>query len=82
MEEEYCNNFEVLKKRLDSKHLEKRLHIQKEHASDVYSRAGLSMFHPENSDLLVNVMGFLLKITGLAERAVRNSLDFQVEKHG
>ena len=69
-----------LEQRLGSSLLKKRIQIQVEHSEDVYGRIGLSLFHPENADFLMHVLGLLLKYTGTADYAAKNTLDFRIEK--
>jgi hypothetical protein len=73
-------SFKKLADRIGQKHFERRLEIQKHHATEVYNGIGLSRFHPENSDSIIDILKIVLKVTGFHNKAVKNSLDIRVEK--
>ena len=78
---EYDEIFEALAERLGGDMLAKRLYNQANHAASIYGGAGRMQFHPENSELLNNVLRVLLEISGMAGRAERNSLDLQIVRN-
>ena len=74
------DTYEYLIRRMGKTHLRRRIGVETEHAADRFGQ-GRTYFHIENLNAASTVIGFLLKVTGLAERGRRNTLDFQVRQH-
>lgn len=72
--------YEYLIRRVGKAHLRRRIGVETEHAADRFGQ-GRTYFHIENLNAASTVIGFLLKISGLADRGRRNILDFQVRHH-
>lgn len=72
--------YEYLIRRVGKAHLRRRIGVETEHAADRFGQ-GRTYFHIENLNSAAIVIGFLLKISGLAKRGRRNILDFQVRHH-
>lgn len=74
------NTMPELIQRFGREHVGRRMMLQASHAADVYGGHGRLRFHPENSELLPWLAGLGLKLTGLAPRARRNCMRYQVNQ--
>ena len=68
---------DYLIERVGKAHLRQRIGVETEHAADRFGQ-GRTFFHIENWNTAAKIIGFLLKLSGLAERGRRNTLDFKV----
>lgn len=71
---------DYLVERVGKAHLRQRIGVETEHAADRFGQ-GRTFFHIENWNAAATILGLLLKLTGLAERGRRNTLDFRVKHH-
>lgn len=69
--------FAQLLQRIDPDHAERRLKLQAIHSAIRFGATGLHMY-PENFDFLSFYLKLFLKITGLWNRAVQNSIRYQL----
>ncbi|MCB1685213.1 MAG: metallophosphoesterase [Pseudomonadales bacterium] len=69
-----------LEKRLGPLHARQRLGIEADHEARVFS-GGSSLFHLENWYSFPSLIRFSLRMTGLHQRAIRNTLDLRVVEH-
>ena len=72
--------YEYLVERVGKAHLRQRIGVETEHAADRFGQ-GRTFFHIENWVTAAKLIGFVLKFTGLAERARHNALDFRVRRN-
>ena len=74
------DTYEYLIRRVGKAHLRRRFGVETEHAADRFGQ-GRTYFHIENLNSASTIIGFFLKISGLADRGRRNIVDFQVRHH-
>ncbi|GAB6060078.1 metallophosphoesterase [Desulfonatronum parangueonense] len=74
------DQFALLLSRLGREHVGRRMMLQARHSANVYGGRGRLRLHPENSELLPMVVGFALRLTGLAGLTRRNCLEYRVER--
>lgn len=74
------DQLDPLIQRLGREHVGRRMMLQARHSADVYGGRGRLRFHPENSELLPQMVRLGLRLSGLAGLTRRNCLDYRVER--
>jgi predicted MPP superfamily phosphohydrolase len=69
--------FEGLQERMGKDHLSKRLSVQVDHSAKYFGK-GFGRFHWENIDLLPQVVGFFLRLSGVYPKGERNAAQYEV----
>ena len=69
--------YQQLEQRLGRVHLQQRLGIEAEHATQIFGR-GRTFFHIENWRSMHSLMRLALRMTGLYRRGLRNAADLRI----
>ena len=72
--------YQQLEQRLGRVHLQQRLGIEAEHATQIFGR-GRTFFHIENWRSMHSLMRLALRMTGLYRRGLRNAADLRIRHH-
>ncbi len=72
--------YQQLEQRLGRVHLQQRLGIEAEHATQIFGR-GRTFFHIENWCSMHSLMRLALRMTGLYRRGLRNAADLRIRHH-
>ena len=75
-----AGNLEALIDRIGETHFRQRFNIQIEHADEMFGQ-GRTLFHIENMEWVMVFIYYILRITGLYNRGLRNVLDIQVSEN-
>ncbi|HSA47053.1 MAG TPA: metallophosphoesterase [Candidatus Competibacteraceae bacterium] len=72
--------YQQLEQRLGRVHLQQRLGIEAEHATQIFGR-GRTFFHIENWRSMHSLLRLALRMTGLYRRGLRNAADLRIRHH-